>query len=85
MVLAEPAERDKAYHRVVLTGVLANGEKLLHQIKRHEKVDPSNIGVQLEDVEATVGDLRLCYAEWFGDLKEERKKAIIHEVFGIKG
>jgi hypothetical protein len=83
MVIAEPGERDRGYHRAILTGVLANGEKLLHELNRHQKIDPKNIGVELRDVESTVNELRLCYQEWFADMKPERKKAILKEVFGV--
>jgi hypothetical protein len=83
MVLSEPSDRDKAYHRVVLTGVLANGEKLVHELLRHNQIDPKNVGVELGDVQSTVNDLRLCYAEWFSDMKQERKETILREVFGV--
>jgi DNA-binding MarR family transcriptional regulator len=83
MVIPEPSQRDKDYHRVVLTGILANGEKLLHELTRHQEVDTKNIGIQLVDVEAAVNEIRLCYAEWFGQMKPERQKAILKEAFGV--
>jgi hypothetical protein len=82
MVMAEPGERDKAYHRVLLTGILANGEKILHELSRHRQVDTKNVGIDLADVQATVNEFRLCYAEWFGDTKPERKEAVLKELFG---
>jgi hypothetical protein len=82
MVMAEPTVRDKEYHRVLLTGILANGEKLLHELSRHEEVDTKNVGIDLGDVQAAINDFRLCYAEWFNDMKPERKEAILKESFG---
>jgi len=83
MVMAEPGERDRAYHRVVLAGLLANGEKLLHGLSRHSEVDTKNVGIDLADVQAAVNEFRLCYAEWFSDTKAERKEAILKEIFGV--
>ena len=82
MIAADPGERDRSYHRVILTGVLANGEKLLHELRRHQEIDPKNVGVEMADVQSTVNDLRLCYAEWFNDMKPERKRTILNQVFG---
>jgi hypothetical protein len=81
MVLGSPTPRDIDYHRVSLTGMLANGEKLLHELTKHHEVDTKNVGIDLADVEAAVQELRLCYAEWFSDLRPERKADILREVF----
>ena len=83
MIMAEPTQRDRDYHRVVLTGILANGEKLLHELTKHQEVDTKNIGIELVDFQACVEEFRLCYAEWFGDMKPERKKAILEGAFGV--
>jgi hypothetical protein len=83
MVMAEPIARDKEYHRVALTGLLANGEKLLHELSRHHEVDTKNVGIELGDVQSAINEFRLSYVEWFGDTKPERKEAILKEVFGV--
>lgn len=83
IVLAAPTERDKNYHRVVLTGILANGEKLLHELTRHHEVDTKNVGISLADVEAAVEEFRICYLEWFGGMKQERKAAILRVLSGV--
>jgi hypothetical protein len=83
MVMAEPTPRDRHYHRTSLTGMLANGEKLLHELARHQDVDTKNVGIELSDVQASVEELRLSYAEWFSDMKPERKAAILKGVFGV--
>jgi hypothetical protein len=82
MVLGEPTARDREYHRVILTGILANGEKLLHELTKHQEADTSHVGIELEDVAAFVEDLRLSYSEWFSDIKSERKIRVMREVFG---
>jgi len=82
MVASQPTERDKAYHRVVLTGILANGEKLLHELSRHQEVDTKNVGIDLGDVQSAVNEFRLCYAEWFGGMKPKRQEEILKEIFG---
>jgi hypothetical protein len=85
LVLEEPSQRDREYHRVTMTGLLANGEKLLHELNRHDEVDTAHVGIDLNDVSATVEDLRLSYAEWFSDMKAGRKADILREVFGDQG
>jgi hypothetical protein len=82
MVLSNPTARDRDYHRVILTGLLANGEKVLHELTRHQEIDSKNVGIDLKDVQASVNELRLSYAEWFSDIKDERKGAVLREVFG---
>ncbi len=84
MVMSEPIARDKEYHRVVLTGLLANGEKLLHELSRHQEVDTKNVGIELRDVQLAINEFRLCYVEWFGDTKPERKEDILREIFGVE-
>jgi len=84
MVIGTPIQRDTEYHRVILTGILASGEKLLHELFKHTEVDTKNVGIELPDVQSAVNELRLCYAEWFNDMKPERKKEIMSEVFGVK-
>jgi hypothetical protein len=84
MVLCEPTPRDKEYHRVILTGLMASGEKLLHELMKHVEVDTKNVGVELSDVQAAVNEFRLKYAEWFSDMKPERKAEILGEAFGVK-
>ena len=83
MVLGTPGARDREYHRVLLTGILASGEKLLHELIKHHEVDTKNVGIELKDVQATVSELRLCYAEWFQDMKQERKEDILNTIFGV--
>jgi hypothetical protein len=83
MVMTKPSERDQSHHRTLLTGILANGEKLLQELARHQEVDTKNVGIELIDVQAAVEELRISYAEWFSDMKPERKKAIWGSVFGV--
>jgi len=84
IVLGNPTPRDKDYHRVILTGLLANGEKLLHGLMKHHEIDPNNVGIDLKDVQSSVNELRLSYAEWFSDMKGERKGEVLREVFGVE-
>ena len=84
IVLGNPVNRDHEYHRVTLTGMLANGEKLLHELRKHQDVDTKHVGIALPDVEAAVNELRLSHAEWFSDMKPERKSEILREVFGVE-
>jgi hypothetical protein len=82
LILKEPSARDREFHRVVLTGLLAVGEKLLHEFQRHSEIETAQLGVELAEVQSAVNEIRLAYQEWFSDMKPERKKAILLEVFG---
>jgi len=84
LVLGAPTQRDADYHRVILTGLMANGEKLLHEAIKHQEIDTKNIGVEFQDVQAAVNEFRLAYMEWFSDLKPERKAGVLREVFGVE-
>lgn len=68
---------------MALTGLLANGEKLLHELHKHQEVDTKNVGIELTDFEAAVEEFRICYAEWFGEMKPDRKAAILKGAFGV--
>ena len=84
MVMTNPSERDKNHHRTLLTAILANGEKLLQELARHQEIDTKNVGIELVDVQSAVEELRLSYYEWFGDMKPERKRSILGGVFGVE-
>lgn len=84
IVMGNPSSRDKEYHRVFLTGLMANGEKLLHELNKHQEIDTKNVGIELRDLQSAVNELRLNYAEWFSDMKPERKEQVLREVFGVE-
>ena len=84
MVMGSPVSRDREYHRVNLTGILASGEKLLHELLKHVELDTRTVGIELQDVQAAVEELRMSYAEWFSDMTPDRKKQILAEVFGVE-
>jgi hypothetical protein len=84
IILGSPTIRDTDYHRVILTGLLANGEKLLHDLHKHNEIDPKSIGIELKDVQSAVNEFRLAYAEWFNDMKQEKKASVLREVFGVQ-
>src|SRR5260221_6792226 len=58
IVLAEPAPRDIEYHRAFTSLLLGHGDFLLLELRKHEEIDPENIGVRFEDVAAHVEELR---------------------------
>ena len=59
-------------------------QTIRQEATKHTEVDTKNVGIELPDVQSAVNELRLCYAEWFNDMKPERKKEIMSEVFGVK-
>ena len=82
LILATPEPRDLEHHRGFLTQLLAWGETLLIELRQHREIDPESIGLRKGDVEACVHYLRDCYAQWYTDLSQRQKEAILQECFG---
>jgi hypothetical protein len=80
--LAEPSDRDREYHRVFLTHLMAHGELLALELRKHQEIDPKHIGLNQADVDGAVQYLRDCFAEWYSEVSESRKEEILREVFG---
>ncbi len=85
LILCDPAPRDIEYHRAFTSLLLGHGEVLLLELKRHQEIDPENIGVRFEDISAYVDDLRYDQRSRYGDMTEARRDDILREVFGGEG
>ena len=85
LVLTDPAPRDIEYHRAFTSLLLGHGDFLLMELKRHEEIDPENIGVKFADVAAHVEDLRYESVSRYGDMTKARRADILREVFGAEG
>ncbi len=78
LVQAEPTDRDREFHRIFLTQLLAQGEKLAWELGRAREVDPQAIGLRAEDVDANLRHLRDRYARLAFELAPERREAILN-------
>src|SRR5437667_4640281 len=49
LILSDPAPRDTEYHKAFTSLLFGQGQVLLIELKRHEEIDPHNIGIPFED------------------------------------
>ncbi len=84
IVDGHPSERDFNYHRAMLGFLKGCGELLLHQFKMHQEIDPKTIGIEFENLAATVESLRISERMWYGDMTKARREEILADVFGTE-
>jgi hypothetical protein len=81
MIQRKPAALDKRYHRTWLAALIAEGERLLTEIRRGGGLPRNSAGIKLSDVEATVEELRDTQAEWHGSLTAARRSELFQQLF----
>ena len=77
----EPTPEDLNWHRVLVTTLLADGERLLADWAMSGPATADRIA--RADLEAAVRGLYSTQSTWHGDLSAEQRKAIIREVFNV--
>lgn len=81
--LAAPTDLDRRYHKSILASLIAEGERLLTRAHLGGGL-PKNIdGIKVEDLDATVEELRNTQAQWYGDMAPKRRAQILKEVFDV--
>ena len=81
MLECKPTPLDKRYHKSCLAGLIAEGERLLTEIRRDGGLPRHPAGIKLSDIQATVEELYDTQAEWHGSLKPERRAALFTQIF----
>ena len=81
MIERRPAPLDKRYHKTWLTALIAEGERLLTEIRRSGGLGRNPTGIKLSDLEATVEELYDSQAEWHGSLQPVRRAALFKQIF----
>lgn len=81
MVVAEPTPRDLGYHKAALATLGGAGQRLAMEVQ-HSGLDLKPIGISVADVEAMLEELAIQEREWHGDMKEEKRKLMLEEIFG---
>ena len=82
MILRTPSQRDYDYHKATLGYLKGTGLLLQGELKRHQSVDPANIGVTYEDFAAMVAELEYQEREWYGDMTTPFRDQVLADVFG---
>lgn len=81
MIERRPKPLDKRYHRTWLATLIAEGERLLTEIRRSGGLARNPAGIKLSDIEATVEELYDTQAEWHGSLRPARRAALFKQIF----
>jgi|ERR1051326_764946 hypothetical protein len=81
LIRRKPTASDKRYHKTWLTALIAEGERLLTELKRNGGLPRNQAGIKVSDVEATLEELYDTQVEWHGSLTPERRAALFKEIF----
>jgi hypothetical protein len=79
----DPTKVDRRYHRSILAALIAEGERLLTRVLLADGLPQNADGIKVEDIDATLEELRNTEAQWYGDMSEERRALILREVFDV--
>ena len=81
MIERKPTPLDRRYHKTWLAALIAEGERLVTEIRRAGGLPRNPAGIKLSDIEATVEELCDTQAEWHGKLSAARRSALFQQLF----
>ena len=81
MIQRKPTATDKRYHKTWLVALIAEGERLLTEVRANGGLPRNKSGIKLSDVEATLEELYDTQAEWHGSMKPARRAKLLKELF----
>ena len=81
MIEREPTASDRRHHKTWLATLIAEGERLLTEIRSHGGLTRNHAGIKVSDIVATVEELQDTQAEWYGDMPSERRTELLKQVF----
>jgi hypothetical protein len=82
MIEHEPTASDKRHHKTWLATLIAEGERLLTEIRTHGGLTRNQAGIKISDIAATVEELQDTQAEWYG-VTSERRAELLKQVFDV--
>jgi hypothetical protein len=83
MLERKPSPRDKRYHKACVAGLIAEGERLLTEIRRDGALPRNPARIKTSDIEATMEELYDTQAEWHGSLKSAQRAVLVKEIFHV--
>jgi hypothetical protein len=83
MIERKPTPTDRRYHKTWLATLLADGERLLTEIRAHGGLPRNKAGIKFSDVEATVEEIYDSQAEWHGSMKPARRAELLKQIFDV--
>ena len=81
MIRRHPTPTDKRYHKTWLATLIAEGERLVTEIRATSGLPRNKTGIKLSDVEATIEELYDTHAEWYGTMKQKRRADLLKQLF----
>jgi hypothetical protein len=81
MVLQEPTEVDRLFHRACVTNLISFGSMLDLVASQQDQSALAERGVRLSEIKALVADLRNSYDEWHGQVPDSRIAALNERIF----
>lgn len=84
MIERDPTPADRRQHKTWLARLIAEGERLVTDIRAQGGLGRNQAGIKLSDVEATMEELYGTHAQWHGSMTKERKAELWEGVFHVK-
>lgn len=81
MIEREPTSLDRRQHKTWLAALIAEGERLLTEIRANGGLARNPSGIRLSDIQATVEELYDTQAEWHGSMKPAHRTALFKQLF----
>jgi hypothetical protein len=83
MIEREPTARDKRHHKSWLATLIAEGERLLMEIRSQSALSRNQASIKISDIAATVEELQDTQADWYGGMTSERRAELLKQVFNV--
>ncbi|MBI4661423.1 MAG: hypothetical protein HY735_21580 [Verrucomicrobia bacterium] len=83
MIEREPSPADLRQHKTWLLQLIAEGERLLTEIRASGGLPRNPARIKFSDVEATVEELCSTQAQWHGRMTKARKAELWEKVFHV--
>jgi len=83
LIARKPTPTSKRCHRSLLAMLIAEGERLLHELDRSGGL-PRNSRISQADVEATVEELQDTQRGWYGAMSDARRRQVLEELTGAE-
>jgi hypothetical protein len=85
MILREPTPEDRAFHKAVLSLMIAEGERLRAALQAAGHISDEEGGISFADFEAALEHLYNTQAVWHGEMTAGRKAEILQGLFHVEG
>ena len=83
MIEREPTASDLRQHKTWLAQLIAEGERLVTEIRTCGGLPRNQARIKPSDVEATVEELRTTQAQWHGQMTKQRKAELWEGIFHV--